>query len=111
VGGTASGRLPGRPANLRLAERRAPGSQRRSPYTNFDLRLEKGFRLGGQSKLDFYLDIFNLGGRSGVVVDNDPSPRLRFDQTPPAYELSPTYGDVLSVYGVRSFRLGVRLTF
>jgi len=89
----------------------APGSQRRSPYTNFDLRLEKGFRLGGHSKLDFYVDIFNVGGRSGVVVDNDPSPRLRFDQTPPAYELSPTYGDVVSVYGVRSFRFGFRLSF
>jgi hypothetical protein len=89
----------------------APGSQRRSPYTNFDLRLEKGVRLRGQSRLDFYVDIFNVGGRSGVVVDNDPSSRLRFDQTPPAYELSPTYGDVLSVYGVRSFRFGFRLSF
>jgi hypothetical protein len=88
-----------------------PGSQRRSPYTNFDLRLEKGFRFKGQSRLDFYVDIFNVGGRSGVVVDNDPSPGLRFDQTPPVYELSPTYGNVLSVYGVRSFRIGCRVTF
>jgi len=89
----------------------APGSQRRSPYTNIDLRLEKGFRLKGQTKLDFYVDIFNVGGRSGVIVDNDPAPRLRFDQTPPGYEVSPTYGDVLSVYGVRSYRIGVRWSF
>jgi hypothetical protein len=89
----------------------APGSQRRVPYTNFDLRIEKGFSLKGRAKLDFYVDIFNLGGRSGVVVDNDPSPRLRFDQTPPVYEASSTYGDVLSVYGVRSYRIGVRWSF
>lgn len=89
----------------------ARGSQRRASYTNFDLRLEKGFSLRGRSKLDFYVDIFNVGGRSGVIVDNDPSPRLRFDQTPPAYEASPTYGSVLSVYGVRSFRVGIRWSF
>jgi hypothetical protein len=89
----------------------APGSQRRASYTNLDLRLEKRFSLGDRSKLDFYVDVFNVGGRSGVIVDNDPSPRLRFDQMPPAYEVSPTYGSVLSVYGVRSFRVGVRLGF
>ena len=89
----------------------SPGSQRRVPYTNFDVRIEKGFPLRGRSKLDFYVDIFNVGGRSGVVVDNDPSPRLRFDQIPPGYEASSTYGDVLSVYGVRSFRIGVRWSF
>jgi hypothetical protein len=87
------------------------GSQRRVPYTNFDLRIEKGFPLKGRTKLDFYVDIFNVGGRSGVIVENDPSPRLRFDQTPPGYEVSSTYGDVLSVYGVRSFRIGVRWSF
>jgi len=89
----------------------APGSQRRVPYTNFDLRLEKGFPLKGRAKLDFYVDIFNVAGRSGVTVDNDPSPRLRFDQTTSGYEASSTYGDVLSVYGVRSFRIGVRWSF
>ena len=89
----------------------APGSQRRAPYTNLDLRLEKGFRFKGGARLDFYLDVFNVGGRSGVIVDNDPSPRLRFDQTPSSYEVSPTYGHVLSVYGVRSYRLGLRWSF
>jgi hypothetical protein len=89
----------------------APGSQRRAPYTNFDLRVEKGFSLKGGARLEFYVDIFNVGGRSGVIVDNDPSPRLRFDQTPAVYEISPTYGHIISVYGVRSFRLGVRWSF
>ena len=89
----------------------APGSQRRVPYTNFDLRLEKSLPFKGHTKLDIYFDIFNVAGRSGVTVDNDPSPRLRFDQTTPVYEASSTYGDVLSVYGVRSFRIGVRWSF
>jgi hypothetical protein len=94
-----------------LLNAEAPGSQRRAPYTNLDLRLEKGWPLKGRARLDFYVDIFNVGGRSGVLVDNDPSPRLRFDQTPVVYEASPTYGDVLSVYGIRSFRIGVRWSF
>jgi len=89
----------------------APGSQRRDPYANFDLRIEKGWPIGGRARLDFYVDIFNVGGNSGFTADEDPAPRLRFDQTPPVYEVSPTYGDVLSVYGVRSFRIGVRYSF
>jgi len=88
-----------------------PGSQRRASYTNLDVRLEKGFALRSGARLEFYVDVFNIGGRSGVIVDNDPAPRLRFDQTPVRYEVSPTYGSVLSVYGVRSFRLGVRWLF
>jgi len=94
-----------------LLNAEAPGSQRRASFTNLDLRLEKGFPLRGRARLEFYLDIFNVGGRSGVLVDNDPSPRLRFDQTPVVYEASPTYGHMLSVYGIRSFRLGVRWVF
>jgi hypothetical protein len=94
-----------------LLNAEAPGSQRRASATNLDLRVEKGFPLKGRARLDFYLDIFNIGGRSGVLVDNDPSPRLRFDQTPVVTEASPTYGDVLSVFGIRSFRIGVRWSF
>jgi hypothetical protein len=88
-----------------------PGSQRQASYTNLDLRVEKGFTLKEAGKIDLFLDIFNVGGRSGVIVDNDPAARLRFDQTPPLYEESSTYGDVLSVYGVRSFRIGMRWSF
>jgi Carboxypeptidase regulatory-like domain len=91
----------------------APGSRRRPAYTNLDLRLEKGFPLKatGSARLDFYLDIFNVTGSKGIVGNEDPSPRLRFDQTPPVCEVSPTYGSVLSVYGVRSYRIGIRWSF
>ncbi|MEW5900037.1 MAG: TonB-dependent receptor, partial [Acidobacteriota bacterium] len=87
------------------------GTRRRVSSTNLDLRVEKAFTFRAGGKLNLYLDIFNLAGRSGVVVDDNPAPRLRFDQTPPAYEVSPTYGNILSVFGVRSFRLGARLSF
>jgi hypothetical protein len=84
------------------------GTRRRVPYTNLDLRIEKGFKVRGWGKLDFYLDIFNIAGRSGVIVDENPAPILRFDQAPSTYQVSPTYSNILSVYGVRSFRLGLR---
>lgn len=75
------------------------------------MRVEKSFALGGNRRLNIYVDIFNLGGRSGVYVNEDPAPRLRFDQTPPAYQPSSTYSMITSVYGVRSFRLGAKLSF
>ncbi len=87
------------------------GSQRRASITNLDLRIEKMFTLRAAGKIDIFLDIFNVGGQSGVIVDNDPAVRLRFDQTPPVYEVSSTYGDILGVYGVRSFRIGARWSF
>jgi hypothetical protein len=89
----------------------ASGTRRRVPYTNLDLRVEKAFAFRSGGKISLYLDIFNIGGQSGVVVEDDPAPRLRFDLTPPVYEVSPTYGDVLSAFGVRSFRLGARWSF
>jgi hypothetical protein len=36
---------------------------------------------------------------------------VRYDQTPVTYTLSSTYRLVTSVYGVRSIRLGARVTF
>jgi len=88
-----------------------PGARRREPFTNLDLRIEKSFVFGGHGRLNFYVDIFNLAGHSGVNINEDPAPRLRFDNDPPVYQLSSTYAMVTSVYGVRSFRLGVRWSF
>jgi hypothetical protein len=88
-----------------------PGEQRTAPYTTIDLRVEKGFSLGQFGKLNLYVDIFNVAGRSGVSVDSNPAGILRSDKTPATYELSTTYGLVTSIYGVRSFRLGARLNF
>lgn len=86
------------------------GSRRRAPYTTIDFRIEKGFSVQN-GKVEFFLDVFNLAGRSGVIVDDNPAPWLRFDQVPRGYEASSTYGNILNVYGVRSLRLGARWSF
>jgi len=91
-----------------------PGTRRNRPYTNLDLRLEKSFSLGTVAKLDIYLDVFNVAGYSGIYVNQDPSPYLRFDKPPldaSDYEPSSTYKNITSIYGVRSFRLGARFSF
>jgi hypothetical protein len=87
------------------------GTRRNVAYTTVDLRLEKIFRLKNLAKLSLYADVFNLTGRSGLNINQNPYGRVRYDQTPVAYTLSSTYGLVTSIYGVRSVRLGARVTF
>jgi hypothetical protein len=91
-----------------------PGDQRNRSYTNMDLRLEKAFPVGAGVKVNFYLDVFNVAGYSGINVNDNPAPYLRFDRPPldaSDYTLASTYRNITSVYGVRSFRLGARLSF
>jgi len=57
------------------------------------------------------MDAFNLGGRSGYNVNQNPFPRIRPYRDPPTIDLSSTYADVTSVYGVRSFRIGAKFAF
>jgi len=91
-----------------------PGTQRNRPYTNMDLRLEKSFSLGAAAKLNIYLDVFNIAAYSGINVNDNPAPYLRFDRPPldaSDYQLASTYRNITSIYGVRSFRLGARFSF
>ena len=87
------------------------GTRRNEPYTNLDLRLEKSFSFGGSGKLNIYVDIFNVFGRSGFVVNNDPNGYLYYFDSPPSFEYDSVYGSITSVYGVRYARLGIRLEF
>lgn len=90
------------------------GSRRNRPYTNLDLRVEKSFALGYGVRLNVYADVFNLAGYSGINVNDNPAPYLRFDRPPldaSDYQPGATYKNITSVYGVRSFRLGVRVSF
>lgn len=89
----------------------SPGSRRDPPSVNLDLRLEKTLNLRRFAKLGFYLDIFNVLGRSGLNVNQDPAGSLRYDQTTASYAPSSTFGQIISLYGVRSFRLGARVSF
>ena len=88
-----------------------PGSRRNPPMTNLDIRVEKNFSLKDYGKLSVYVDIFNVGGRSRVYMNQDPNGWLWYFDTPPRYELDDTYGLINSVSGVRSIRLGLRWSF
>ncbi|TET93480.1 TonB-dependent receptor [Candidatus Aerophobetes bacterium] len=87
------------------------GSTRNSSFTNMDLRVEKSISFGKYGKLNFYADIFNVAGRKSISVNDDPYARIWYYRDPPEYTLSTTYGDITSVSGVRSFRLGMRWSF
>ncbi len=87
------------------------GTRRNPPYTMLDIRVEKSFTFGDFGKLSLYIDAFNLAGRSGYNVNQNPYPRLRFDRDPVDHYNSSTYADITSVYGSRSFRLGAKFTF
>jgi hypothetical protein len=87
------------------------GTRRNPPYTMFDMRLEKTFNISDFGKLGFIIDVFNLFGRSGYNVTGNPNPYIWPYRDPPEIDLSSTYGDLTSAYGVRSIRFGVRFTF
>ena len=88
-----------------------PGSRRNPPYTMMDFRIEKAFVLSERIRLSVYLDAFNLGGRSGYSISQNPNPYIYPYENPPRLTLDTDYGMVTSCYGVRSFRLGAKITF
>ncbi len=87
------------------------GTRRDASYTMLDMRLEKSFAFGRYGKLSLYLDAFNLGGRSGVNVNDNPAPYLYFDEDPPVYEAGSSYKLITSCYGTRSYRIGAKFSF
>ena len=86
------------------------GTRRNPPYTMLDMRVEKSFTFGDFGKLSFYIDAFNIGGRSGFNISQNPNPYL-FEDSPDSYELDSDYADITSIYGVRSFRIGAKFSF
>ncbi len=87
------------------------GTRRNASYTMLDMRMEKSFTFGEFGKLSFYIDAFNLGGRSGYNISQNPNPYIWPYRDPPEIELDSDYALVTSGYGTRSFRFGVRFTF
>jgi hypothetical protein len=57
------------------------------------------------------VDVFNLLGDNGILKELDPSGVLRINGGTTTYTVSPTYGKIISVYGVRSFRIGLKYGF
>ena len=87
------------------------GSRRNAPFTNMDLRVEKAFHFSENLSLNLYIDIFNLFGRSGANINQNPNGWLWYYRDPPQYEFDSQYGTITDVYGVRSIRLGARFNF
>jgi len=87
------------------------GARRNASYTMIDLRLEKGFKFGTFGDLRVFVDVFNLGGRSGINISENIDMVYNGDQTPVTWEPGPSYGNINSVYGVRTIHLGVRFSF
>jgi hypothetical protein len=87
------------------------GTRRNPPYTMFDMRLEKSFNISEFGRLGLIVDVFNLFGRSGYNINQNPNPYIWPYRDPPEYDLSSTYGDLTSAFGVRSVRFGVRFNF
>lgn len=92
-----------------LAETR--GTRRRASYANLDLRVEKGFAIGDYGELRLYVDIFNVGGRSGINTNENPALWYRGDRTPVEWYADSGYGEITSIYGVRSVHFGLKLSF
>ncbi len=87
------------------------GTRRNPPYTMFDMRVEKSFALGDFGKLGLIMDVFNLFGRSGYNISQNPNPYIWPSRDPPEIDYDSDYGMLTSAYGVRSIRFGVRFTF
>ncbi len=89
----------------------APGVGREPAFSSLDVRLQRGFRVGRGGRLDLYVDVFNLLGSSALLEDMDPAGELRSDLAQATYTASPSYGSILSYYGVRTIRIGAKLNF
>jgi len=61
--------------------------------------------------MNLSLDIFNLFGNRGIIFNDNPNGSLYYYRTPPEYQPDPLYGSASSVYGVRTFRIGVRFSY
>jgi hypothetical protein len=89
----------------------ALGLGRYPATSNFDLRLERAFTFKSKNTLDVIVDVFNLLGDNGILKELDPSGVLRSNGGTTTYTVSPTYGKIISVYGARSFRIGLKYGF
>lgn len=87
------------------------GSRRSAPSTNLDIRVEKGFSVKNYGRLNLFVDIFNVGSRNGIIYHENPNGSLKYYEIPPEYSPSPLYKTASHVYGVRSFRIGIRWNF
>ncbi len=85
----------------------APGEIRGASSDNLDLRLEKAFNLP-VGRLGIYVDAFNILGFRQLNVNQNNGGYLFRDGT---FSRFPTYGQINSASGVRSFKFTLRYNF
>jgi len=91
-----------------------PGERRTEAYSNLDLRIEKGFRVGKSGRLSVHADILNvLGYKYDFTIQNDGGfwfPDAE-GSTQGTRVLSSNYNNITSLFGVRTLRLSLSLNF
>lgn len=89
-----------------------PWGENRAPSVAcLDLRLEKTFALKRGARLSLMVDAFNVTGANGQTIDLNPAGFLDERKTPAVYTTAAAYGRTVYLYGVRQFRLGVKISF
>jgi len=85
------------------------GTNRAPAVACLDLRLEKSFVLRKGARLSLLVDVFNATGANGQTIDLDPAGVLDERKTPATYTTASTYGRTVYLYGVRQFRIGIKI--
>jgi hypothetical protein len=100
------GGVPNRNPNA-IVNAEAPGTIRNPSSDNLDLRLEKAFNLP-VGRLGIYVDAFNILGLKQLFINLNNGGYIFADGTFSRY---PTYGQINSATGVRSFKFTLRFYF
>jgi hypothetical protein len=90
------------------------GTRRRPAVDNIDFRLEKEFAFGSSKRLGMFVDIYNLLGNKYLYPDTNPGGTwLPAGENTNQGEFIPsgTYGRVLNLSGVRTFKFSLRFSF
>ncbi|MCX6566334.1 MAG: carboxypeptidase-like regulatory domain-containing protein [Candidatus Aminicenantes bacterium] len=85
------------------------GTNRAPAVACLDLHLEKSFNLKKGAQLSVMVDVFNATGRNTQTIVKDPAGILDERKTPATYTVPSVYGRTVNLYGVRQFRIGVKL--
>jgi hypothetical protein len=85
------------------------GKNRAPAVACLDLHLEKSFNLKKRARLSVMVDVFNATGRNTQTINQDPAGILDERKTPARYTVPSVFGRTVNLYGVRQFRIGVKL--
>ena len=91
-----------------------PGDRRTEPYSCLDLRIEKEFKTGRAGRFILSADIMNvLGNTNDFTFQNDGGFWYPNDENTSlgTRVLSSTYKNITSLFGTRTLRLTLRLSF